>query len=245
MPVFDTHSYFGGSVIPGVANSAKTIAATMQARGVGGAIVFSAHARYVDPLSGNRLLAKILEQSPILHGCLVTHVNRVDASVAAMRELMASKRFVGMAITGMGEEEPVEKIIADDIINAYRRYGKPLFLYAHNGKMTHAALEIAQAYNMIKVVLFGMGGHDWRTAIAAAHASTNIYLETSGPLDRAKIPAAFETIGAHRIVFGSGAPHVDAAAAMGLVEDSPLTDDVRRRIYYTNAGRLLGLDPGE
>ena len=111
--------------------------------------------------------------------------------------------------------------------------------------MTHAALEIARAFNMIKMVFIGMGGHDWRTAIAAAHVSTNIYLETSGPLDRAKLPAAFDAIGAHRIVFGSGTPHVDAAAAMGLVEDSPLSDDVRKRIYYGNAMRLLGLDASE
>jgi predicted TIM-barrel fold metal-dependent hydrolase len=242
MPVFDLHSYFGGSIVPGVANSAGTITSTMQARGIDGALVFSAHARNVDPLSGNRVLSRVLEQSPALHGCLVTHVNRVDASVAAMREMMSSKRFAGMAITSMGEDEPIEKLVADDIINAYRRYGKPLFLHTHNAAMTTAALEIAKAYSMIKVVFIGMGGHDWRTACAAAHSTTNIYLETSGPLDRAKIPAAFEAVGAHRIVFGSGTPHVDAAAAMGLIEDSPLSTDVRRRICFDNSQRLLGFD---
>ena len=118
MDIFDLQSHLGGSVLPGTASSAAVITSSMQARGVSGAVVFSAHARYVDPVSGNRVLAKILEQAPSLHGCLVTHVNRVDASIAAMREMMNNKRFVGMAVTGMGQDEPIEKIVADDIINA-------------------------------------------------------------------------------------------------------------------------------
>jgi predicted TIM-barrel fold metal-dependent hydrolase len=111
--------------------------------------------------------------------------------------------------------------------------------------MVAATLEIARAYPMLKVVLIGMGGASWRAGIAAAHAATNVWLETSGALDLAKLPAAFASVGAHRIVFGSGSPHVDPAAALGLIEDSNLTDDVRRRILYDNAQRLFGLDARE
>jgi predicted TIM-barrel fold metal-dependent hydrolase len=242
MAIFDLHSYLGGALVPNTANNGASIASIMQARGVTSAVVMSAHARLVDPLAGNRVLAKVIEQSPALYGCVVTHVNRVDASVAAMRELMQNRRILGMCVTGLGNEAVVDKIVAEDIINAYRRYGKPLFLYANNAAMTHAALEIAKTYTMLKVVLLGMGGHDWRVAIAAAHAATNIYLETSGPLDRSKIPAAFETLGAHRILFGSGTPHVDAGAAMGLLEDTNLSSDVRRRILSDNAMRLFSLE---
>lgn len=245
MEIFDVHSYFGGALVPNTANSASTIAAAMQARGISSAVVMSAHARQVDPVAGNRILAKVIEQSPSLYACVVTHVNRVEASVFAMREHMQNRRFLGMCVTGMGDDEPVDKIVAEEIINAYRRYGKPLFLYARNAQMTHAGLEIARSYTMLKVVLLGMGGRDWRMAIAAAHASTNIYLETSGPLDRAKIPAAFATIGANRILFGSGSPHVDAAAAMGLLQDTTLTDDVCRHIYRDNAKRLFALEDSE
>lgn len=245
MTIFDVHSYYGGALVPNTANSAASITATMQARGIDAAIVLAAHARAVDPVAGNRVLAKIIEQSPSLYGCVVTHVNRVESSITAMRELMQNRKFLGMVVTGMGDDEPVDKIVAEEIVNAYRRYGKPLFLYARNGHMVHAALEIAKAYAMLKVVLLGMGGHDWRMAIAAAHASTNIYLETSGPLDRAKIPAAFATIGAHRILFGSGSPHVDPGAAMGLLDDTTLSPDVCRRIYADNARRLFALDESE
>lgn len=245
MPIFDLHGYYGGSVIPGVANNAANIQAAMKARGLTGGALLSAHARNVDPVAGNRVLLKIVEQSPALFGILVTHVNRVDASITAMRELMTNRKFLGMAVVGMHVDEPVQKIVADEIVNAYRRYSKPLFLYAHNATMCEAGLEIAKAYPMLKVVLLGMGGADWRAGIAAAHAATNVYLETSGALDTAKLPAAYEALGAHRIVFGSGSPHVDPAAALGLVEDSRLSDEARKRILWDNANRLFGFEGRE
>jgi len=242
LPIFDAHTYLGGSLVPGVAHNAMVIQAAMKARGVDGAVLFSAHARSVEPLAGNRILKAMLNQGPELYGCLVAHVNRVEASITAMRELMPARKFVGMVIAGAQREQPVSRIIADELINAYRRFGKPLFLYAPCGDAVHAALEIAKSYPTLKVVLLGMGGPDWRTAVAAAHAATNIVLETSGTLDRAKLPAAVEAIGAHRLVFGSGSPHVDAAAAIGLVEDASISEEARCRILFENARKLFGLE---
>jgi hypothetical protein len=242
VPIFDVHSYLGGSVIPGAAANGAAVAATMQSRGIDQALVFSAHARYVDPLAGNRILKATMDQNPSLFGCLVTHVSRMEPSLAVMKEMMTSRRFLGMAIASTDPNAPIPKIVADDLVNAYRRYSKPLFFFANNGAMVGPALELAKAYSSLKVVLIGMGGADWRTGIAAAQETTNLILETSGALDRAKIHAAVEAIGAHRIVFGSGTPHVDAAAALGLLEDSELREDARRRILYDNAARLFGLD---
>ncbi len=240
--IFDSHQYFGGSLIPEVANSAESINADMKARGIERAILFSAHARNVDLLAGNRVLSRILDQGKGLFGCLITHTNRIDASQTAMRELMSHPKFVGMAIAGMHPLEPIDKLVADEIMNAYRRFGKPLFMFTPNGDCVHAALDLAKAYNTYRVVFLGMGGEDWRVAIAAARSATNVLLETSGSLDRAKIPAAVETLGVHRILFGSGSPHLDAAAALGLLEDSGLSEEFQRRILSLNALRLFGMD---
>ena len=245
MQVFDVQAYFGGGLNPGVASNPNTITSAAKEREIDGVVLLSNHARFVDPLAGNRILRKIIERAPELYGCLVTHINRVDSSVAIMREQMGFRKFIGMAVAGTRIDEPVTKIVADDIINAYRRYGKPLFLFTPHGDAVHAALEIARGYPMLKLVLLGMGGTDWRTAIAAAHTSTNILLETSGAMDRAKLPAAVDAIGAHRVLFGSGSPHVDAAAVLGLIHDSGLSEDARRKILYENADKLFGLAAAE
>jgi hypothetical protein len=242
MAVFDCHCWLGGSVVPGVAQTPIGVAADFGDHAVERALLLSAHARVVDPLAGNRFVRAAVEQVPALEGCLVAHVNRVDSSVAAMRELMPLRSFLGMAVVGNDLHEPISLPLADEILNAYRRYTKPLLLVALNGASVHAAHQIAKGYPMLKVVLLGMGGRDWRQAVHAAHSATNIVLETSGALDRSKLSAAVEVLGAHRIVFGSGSPATGVAAAMGMVEDAAISDDARRRILWDNAVRLFELE---
>jgi predicted TIM-barrel fold metal-dependent hydrolase len=104
------------------------------------------------------------------------------------------------------------------------------------------ALQIAKTYSVQKFVFLGMGGMDWRTGIAAAQQATNIFLETSGPLDRAKLPAAVEAIGAHRVLFGSGSPYLDPAAAIGLVSEAEISPQAQRNILYENAARLFNIE---
>ena len=242
MAIFDIHSFLGGSYIPGICNNTATITGLMQARGIESSLLFSAHARAIDPVAGNRILKATIEQSPALYGCLITHTNRIDSSVTVMRELMNHRKFLAMAVVGTHDLEPVQRIVADDIINAYRRYGKPLVMFAHNASMATSILDIAKTFSMVKIIMVGMGGHDWRSAIAAAQETTNIYLDTSGVLDQAKLPAAIEAIGAHRILFGSGSPHTDPAAALGLLEECNLAPETRNRILFANAQKVFGLD---
>ncbi|MGC8668292.1 MAG: amidohydrolase family protein [Chthonomonadales bacterium] len=241
MPVFDIHTFMGGSVVPGVSANAGAVLTEAASRSVDAVVLMSAHARRVDPIAGNRVLARMIEQAPHLYGCMLANTSRVEASTAVMRELMPQRKFVAMAIVSGRWNDPVRRLVADDLINSYRRYSKPLFLFTPTGEAVAAALEIARAYPMLKMVLLGMGGADWRAAVAAAHQCTNILLETSGALDRAKIPAAVAALGAHRILFGSGSPHLDPVAAVGLLDDSDLSEDVRRKILYDNAARLFGI----
>ncbi len=240
--VFDIHSYIGGSVVPGVCNNANAVRSLMLERHVTAGMAISAHARTVDLVSGNRILRAMVNQGPGLYGCITTNPNRTEASITIMRELMASRRMVAMVIVPPRPGDPITRMVADEILNAYRRYSKPLMLYTPNEASVLAALDIAKSFPMLRVVFLGMGGDDWRAAIAAAHSATNVYLETSGPPDRAKLPAAFSVLGVHRVLFGSGCPHVDPAAALGLVHDAPLSDEAKRRVLYDNATRLLGLD---
>jgi predicted TIM-barrel fold metal-dependent hydrolase len=241
MSVLDVHTYLEGYVLPGVNQSSAQFAPQMQARGIERAVLFSARAAQVDPLSGNRILKAMAEQIPGLYACLTAHLNRVDASLQAIRDLLGGKRFVGVSLINTDPNEPLHPILADEVLNACRRFQKPIFLYTPNANCVEAGLHLAKTYNQHKFIFLSMGGNDWRTAIAAAHQSVNIFLETSGPLDRIKIPAALEVIGAHRILFGSGAPRVDPIAALGLLEDSDLSATDKRRLTFDNAAKLFHL----
>ncbi|HLJ56165.1 MAG TPA: amidohydrolase family protein [Chthonomonadaceae bacterium] len=245
MPIVDVNVELEGCGIPGVNQNAGQIGQLMRARGIERAVLMSGRAAQADPLSGNRILKAMLDQEPGLYGCLVAHLNRVDASLQAIRDLMSSRRFVAVALISTNRNEPLHPLVADEVLNACRRYQKPVFLHTPNAACVEVGLHLAQTYNMHKFVFLGMGGADWRTGIAAAHQSVNIHLEMSGAMDRAKLPAAIEAIGAHRILFGSGMPRLDPVAALGLIEDSALSSTDQRRILRDNAGRMFGLDEHE
>jgi predicted TIM-barrel fold metal-dependent hydrolase len=245
MPIFDSHIYLEGAVVPGITQNTAQITQFLQTRGVERAVLLSSRAIHADPLSGNLILKAMLEQGPNLYGCLVAHLNRVDASLQAAREMLNSRRFVGVMLTSIDPEEPLHPLVAEEVLNACRRYAKPIYLQTPNAACVETALTLAKANTMHRFVFLGMGGVDWRTAIAAAHQSVNIFLETSGPLDRMKIPAACDVIGSHRVLFGSSMPVIDPAAAMGLIADSDVSDIDRRRILYENAMKLFRLDANE
>ncbi|HZO91984.1 MAG TPA: amidohydrolase family protein [Chthonomonadaceae bacterium] len=242
MPIFDTHVYLDGYILPGINQNAAQVAQLLQARGIERALLFSSRAARVDPLSGNRILKVMLDQGQGLYGCLVAHLNRVDASLQAIRDLMSERRFLGVMLTSTHPDEPLHPLVADEVLNACRRYQKPIFLGTPNAACVEVALQLAKTYSMHKFVFLGMGGADWRTGIAAADQATNIYLELSGALDLVKIPAAIEAIGAHRLLFGSGSPYLDPAAALGLIQDSNLSPADQRRILHDNAAKLFNLN---
>jgi predicted TIM-barrel fold metal-dependent hydrolase len=242
MPVFDSFAELEGSAIPGVNQNHQQIMSMMQTRGIDRTLLVATRAARVDPVSGNRILKAMLDQGQGLYGCLVAHTNRVEPSLQAIRDLAGSKKILGVMLVGTDPEMPLHPLVADEILNACRRFQKPIFIPTPNAACVDIALHLTKTYNMHKFVFVGMGGNDWRTAIAAAHQSVNIFLETSGPLDRAKLPAAVEGIGSHRILFGSGSPHRDPIAALGLLEDSLLSATDKRRIVFENAARLFALD---
>jgi predicted TIM-barrel fold metal-dependent hydrolase len=241
MPIFDTHAYLEGYALPGINQNTAQVQQFFQARQIDRALLFSARAAQVDPLSGNRILKVMLEQAQGLYGCLVAHLNRVDASLQAIRDLAPERRFLGIMLTSTDPAEPLHPLVADEVLNACRRYQKPIFLNTPNAACVEVALSLAKAYSMHKFVFLRMGGADWRTAIAAAQQATNVLLETSGTLDRSKIPAAVEAVGSHRILFGSGMPALDPVAGLGLLHDSEVSRTDQRRILHDNAAKLFNL----
>lgn len=241
MSIIDCQVYLEGNVLPGVNQNAGQLTALLTSRGIDRAVVLSARAARVDPLSGNRILRASIEPSENLFGCLVTHINRVEASLLAIKESLGSKRFVSVLLTGTDPAEPLQPLLADEILNACRRYQKPIFVHAPNAACVQAALHLAKTYSMHKFVLLGMGGADWNNGILAAQQATNIYLETSGALDRVKVATAVTSVGPHRVLFGSGLPTLDPAAALGLIKDAGVSATEQRRLLYDNAYRLLGI----
>jgi predicted TIM-barrel fold metal-dependent hydrolase len=125
-------------------------------------------------------------------------------------------------------------------LNAYRRFGKPVFINTPDAQSIAAAEEIAKEFSTIKFIFGSMGGDEWQRSVSS-NKLLNVYLETSGSFDADKIEAAVTNLGPHRVLFGSNAPFSDPASMLALIQSSNITKDAVSKILSANAEKIFGL----
>jgi len=103
---------------------------------------------------------------------------------------------------------------------------------------------VARDFPELKIVI-SHGGYPWvNEAIIVAERNRNVYIDLSeyeyAPMADAYIQAA-NTMIPDKILYASAHPFVDFKEALKKYEQLKLKDDVRQKILYDNAARLLGL----
>jgi predicted TIM-barrel fold metal-dependent hydrolase len=192
----------------------------------------------VDFIEGNRRLKDVVDAESGLFGYVSVDADYPDESLNQMRTYLTRKEFVAILL-GRAAGGVVSLEIARELVNANRRYTKPLAIFARDVEGVIAARRIAEAFPQMKIVMLGMGGAGWRVAVEAAKACLNIYLEISGNMDADKIDQAVAHVSSRRILYGSGLPHADPHMSTALVASAKtLTETDRKRILIDNA---LGL----
>jgi len=189
---------------------------------------------------GNEHVMQIIKDDPRLYGYFVVNPNYPEESIEMMRRMMSNRKFLAMAIF-RGASLPYPNL--DDcreIINAYRRFTKPVFLHTPDADSVEAAKEIAAAFPTLQFIFGSMGGADWKRALNLGKL-INVYLETSGSFDVEKIEEAVGKVGAHKVLFGSDFPLSDPASEIALIRASNLSKDAMVRIFDQNAVKLFGL----
>jgi len=210
-----------------------------------GCIVSSTLANTCDFQTGNAQLKREIEGQQRLLGCAVVNTAHVEESCRDMHQYLAAKNFAGVIVSSGVAGKHVTLDECSEILNAFRRFNKIVFLEARNREAVAAVKEVALAFPTIRFVMLSMGGDDWPNAAAAASKATNLYLETSGNLNPNKIKYAYDMVGPNRLVYGSNWPYSDPALTIGLVEDSDISDEDKKRVFELNALRLLGYDRGQ
>ncbi len=104
---------------------------------------------------------------------------------------------------------------------------------------------VARDFPELKIVI-SHGGYPWvNEAIFVTQRNANVYLEVSefelSPQSEAYIEAA-KTIIPDQFIFASAHPFVEQKDALKTYKNLPFSKKDRKRIMYTNARRLLGLD---
>ncbi len=241
MPVFDAHAYWMDSALTGLAASRDTLLADMRRYDAAQIALISGLAADCDFVAGNRALAQVLDPAAGLYGYAVLSADYAEDSQQEMRRWLSKPEFLGGVLFGHGGL-PVTVDDAREILNAYRRFSKPMAIHVPDSDAVHAARAIAAEFPAMKFLLLGMGGDHWRTALGVARKHLNVYLEISGSLDSDKVAHAAEALTPRKVLFGSGFPLSDPQAILGLVETAPtITNADRDRIRSQNAAGLFNV----
>lgn len=241
MPIFDVHAYYGETLFSSAMATPDAVRQSLLRTGTDSVALISMLAADCDFVSGNRALRPALDADRGVYGWATLNAGYADLSQEEQRRYLGKREFVGAAMFG-ADGRPVTLEDAREVLNAHRRYTKPMALFAPDGDAVRAAAHIATEFPAMRFLLLGMGGDDWRAAVAAAHRHLNIFLELSGSLDSDKVSAATAALTPRKLLYGSGAPRRDPAQAQALVADADgLSNSDRNRILSLNAGALLNV----
>lgn len=240
MAIIDVHAEIGTTPLWGVPFTDANLARSMQKYGVERCVVSSTIGNSCDFQRGNEQIGRVVKSQKAMLGCVVVNINYPEQSQADMHSYLGEDTFAGMLLSSGVPRRCVTLAEAEELLNAYRRFVKPVFLHVPDQASLLAANEIARSFSAMKFVLLGMGGEDWRMAAVLAERTLNLVLEVSGSFSPDKIKFAAERIGSHRIVYGSGLPYVDPSVVIGLVQDADISDADKRNIFENSARRLFG-----
>lgn len=189
---------------------------------------------------GNEELLDVIESDDRLFGYLVVNPNYSEESVRLVRSVMNSQKLLAIGCF-RGATRPHPNL--DDyreILKAYRRFGKPIFVQTVHAEAVAAAEEIAREFSTMKFVFGSMGGAYWKRSMGCSRL-LNISVETSGSFDAEKIEEAVEHLGPHRVLYGSDLPFSDPAPMLALIRSSNIPEDAMEKILGQNAQKLFKL----
>jgi predicted TIM-barrel fold metal-dependent hydrolase len=195
-----------------------------------------------DFAAGNQILKEVVDENFGIYGYATLNTSFPEESIQEQRLYLNKRSFVGALLIGE-PGKPVALKAAREILNAQRRYLKPVAIITRSTADVHAAQELAEEFNQMKLILLSMGGDDWRSAVEAAKRLTNITLELSGSWDSDKITVAANALSSRRLIFGSGLPYGDPNLFQELIKNCPLlTTGDKKRIFLDNALALYQID---
>jgi len=104
---------------------------------------------------------------------------------------------------------------------------------------------VARDFPELKIVI-SHGGYPWvNEMIIVAQRNANVYLELSEyeffPQSEAYMHAV-NTIISDKVIYASAHPFVDFRDALENYKKLPLTEDVREKVMFKNAAKILGID---
>lgn len=238
MRKFDVHTHCGRwNSIPGDRWEDDDLVALCRAAEVEQAVVSSIRAILSDVRSGNEETQRVIEKHDMLYGYIYVDPYRIPESVAQVETLSQHPKFVGLKSRDDWHHQPYNGPAYKELFRQVRHHRLPVLLHTFSISSMLAAAELAREYGA-PIISTHMAGPQWRDAEAAFAASKippNLYVDpVSSYSEPGKYELALRVFGEDRVVFGTDCTLFHPHLAIGAIESSEITEDVKRRIYWDN-----------
>jgi predicted TIM-barrel fold metal-dependent hydrolase len=220
--LIDVHGHFGALGLPTPLISPIEQTATAAAHGIARTVASSLQAIADDVGAGNAdVLAAVTDQ---LRAYVVVDPHDLDGSCRALDAAYARDEAaaLGAKLHCSYARSPTASRACVALLHAVAERGRPLLIHVDGPDWDTALTEVANAHPRWKTIIaHGGPGTPVRAAACVVERTTNVYVElsTSFP-DLPVVREVVGRVGAERLLFGSDAPLLDAAYALGLYADA-------------------------
>jgi predicted TIM-barrel fold metal-dependent hydrolase len=240
MPIIDVHAHLGTTAW--FHADREGLLRAMQRAGIQQMAISSRLAVASNFAEGNFKLKAAMDGVPQLLGYVVVNPAYPEASTQEMRRYLGERNFVGIKLHPRVSGQPLDSDATRGVVNAFRRYQKPLLAHVWGEEDVRALGALARESPNVKMIAAHAGGDAWSACLSLAERQLNILLEPfTGGAERDRLEEGVARIGAHRLLFGTNFPVLSPGVALGMVADSRLSEADRQLILGGNAAKLFGL----
>ncbi len=193
-----------------------------------------------DLSGGNARLAEAIATDKRFKGWLELSVHQSDLSQDLARRYLMRPQWVGSRFEQADDGDAIDSAGGLTLLNALRRYGKPILLTCSSPATLAASIRVARDFHTLRFLLSPQSEALTSDAPPAMKEILNISLLPSAQwCERDVIAQAVAVLGERRVLWSSDWGRLHPAAAMGMLRDSSVGKLQRERIVMRNARELL------
>jgi len=235
--IVDVNTLFGPLPAASVDLPVDTLLELMQQRQVGTACTLSTLGLLLDPNIGNAATkAACSEHSELLPAATLNPAMFFGGDAVVTQLKSEGFRMVRFFPDAQGW--PVNYAPFLDLAQRIQAAGLPIMVNIEApGEVT--ALSQTLDFFTGPVILASLDPPHLAEALAVLRKRANWHLEISGLLSPGALKLVVDSVGAERLLFGSGAPSLSLTAVLNTVRYAELSDTARGQLFSANARRLL------
>ncbi len=242
MPLIDLHCYLGVTAETLAVQAPDAISARAYADQFAvETLCFSAALASSDLGGGVDDLVELLGADARFRGWLTLGIHQTEHSVELARKYLVKPAFCGALLEQKSDADAVTTAGGREVLNALRRYSRPVLLTVSSPATLEAAIEAAREFSTLKFLISPQDEYLTRVAVPALKEAINcVFLPVAAFAERDVVAMAVGVLGERRVAWASDWGRFAPACALGMIRDSALGTPQRERVGQRNARDILG-----